>query len=122
MARPRRPIDAPRQRAEIAANAIPGAIRKLERRAEYVKQYHLAPGQLPDSGVSTLIASEVNATIDDVFGVDTLDAEDFKVSSSWFWANLINATPTQQWEAFNEGVVRANTVINAAIGRLRDRL
>lgn len=119
----RHPRIDPLPRADIEPQAVPGLIRRLERRLAEVQRHAAIPrNQLPPDGAGNILAANINATMDEVFGAGTADAQDFRVHASSFWANRTNPSELHRIDAFHEGVERARQIINAAIERLREKL
>ncbi len=78
----------PLPRAELSPAEIPGAIRKLDRRLEELTKRAQEPYHPEtDSNDARLISNSINATMEEIFGVGTADAKDFKIYPNWFWIN-----------------------------------
>jgi hypothetical protein len=100
----------------LSAADIPAAVRKLERRIKELSeraQQPYDPDQ--DSNEARLICNSINATMDDVFGLETADSKDFKASPHWVWANRIGASRRERTDAFIVGIGQARKVVEAAI-------
>jgi len=119
MARP--PQSRPRARATIETDRIPWAIKKLQRRLSELERLQQQPEEWLTDGASTLLSSNINAAIDEVFGQDTADAADFSVNWTFFSANRMNPTQQDRLAAFSKGLVRASNGIRSAIERLEER-
>jgi hypothetical protein len=76
--------------------------------------------EVPIPGSSTLIANNVNATIDEVFGQGTADAKDFWVDRFWFMLNYGPTDWNEKIEGFARGRNRAIATVEAAIERLNE--
>ncbi|WP_315742434.1 MULTISPECIES: TIGR02391 family protein [unclassified Bradyrhizobium] len=106
-------------RATIAVGAIPALIKKLERRLSDLDD--VRAHQVKDHvGDGKRIAASINATMDDVFGVGTADAADFRVDSKWFWS-FYSEHQHQKLEDFSKGLERATALVNDAIKRLVEK-
>jgi uncharacterized protein (TIGR02391 family) len=112
-------------RSQIAPNQIPAAIEKCTR-----LRMHLAGNEaefarkslFSTSGIVEQAVSDINATIDDVFGERTTEARrDFRVSGLWFLANGSDL-PLYRMQAFKKGFDRALATVDSAIRRLNDKL
>lgn len=105
-------------RAAITVGTIPSKIKKLERRLSDLDE--VKPHQIQDySGDASRIAASINATMDDVFGVGTADAADFRVNWRWFWT--FSSRQHEEVEGFSKGLERARAVLNDAIKRLTEK-
>lgn len=105
-------------RAKIAVGAIPAKIKKLERRLSDLDETN--PHQTRDPvGDAKRIAAAINATMDDVFGVGTADAADFRVDSKWFWV-IYSQHQHEVVEDFAKGLARARAILGDAIKRLNE--
>jgi uncharacterized protein (TIGR02391 family) len=84
--------------------------------------------ELPKEGVTDIpgaahiLANNVNATIDEVFGVGTADAGDFQVDERWFTPRFVPTKWAVRLEAFTRGRGRAAAAVAAAIQRLNENL
>jgi uncharacterized protein (TIGR02391 family) len=110
-------------RSEITVGAIPSGIRKIEKRITELEgvdeQHH---DRLPPDGLANILANEINATMHDVFGLNTMEATEFEVKNSWFYAMVIGANNQDRISAFHRGISRSIQVLQAALKRLDERL
>jgi uncharacterized protein (TIGR02391 family) len=107
-------------RSSISLGAIPSALNKLNRRLTELNEVGTPEFKDDISHMSKLIADKVNATLDDVFGQNTVDADEFWIQYSWFQAMTTN------WEERKKGFVRgrerAIACVRGAIQRLEEKL
>jgi uncharacterized protein (TIGR02391 family) len=106
-----------RPRAYIALSNIPSAIRKLTRRLNELRDLASEP-DTDFAGVAKVVATKVNATIEEVFGEDTQEAKDFHIDRLSLWS----VHPSERIEAFERGRDRAIALIQAAIAGLEEKL
>ena len=107
-------------RTSLPLDALPAAKKKLQRRADELAGMSDCPP--PDTdwyGLRKRIASSINATIDDVFGVGTADAEDFHVNADWF-RNLYAKTYLDHLNSYRTGLARAKACVAAALKRVAE--
>ena len=64
-------------RSNISFGAIPSALQKLNRRLTELNELGTLEPKDDISHTSKLIADKVNATLDEVFGQNTVDADEF---------------------------------------------
>jgi hypothetical protein len=110
---------AARPRSTISLRAIPSAIQKLNRRLTELNEVESPKAGDDINGMAMLIANEINATLDDVFGQGTQDAADFEISTMF-----AGVSPKWEDKVFNfvRGRDRAIACLKAAIQRLEERL
>jgi uncharacterized protein (TIGR02391 family) len=101
-------------RSNISFGAIPSALQKLNRRLTELNEVGTPEPKDDIFHMSKLIADKVNATLDDVFGQDTVDAGEFWIQYSWFWE--------EKKGGFVRGRERAIACVRAAIQRLEEKL
>jgi uncharacterized protein (TIGR02391 family) len=110
-----------RPRAYVSLADIPSAVRKLNRRLDELRD--LAPLVLDDlSGMAKVVASKVNATIEEVFGEDTAEARDFHVDQLSFLVTYAPASWDEKVATFNRGRDRAIASVTTAIEGLEEKL
>lgn len=115
------PAPPPRRRAEIPVEDISDAIAKLRHRMEDVKNISL-PGPGGDfSAVARAVATKVNATYDDVFGQDTIEAKEGQVSYHSFIVRWSPSTWEDEVETFNLARGRVIAGLQAAIDLLEEK-
>jgi|SRR6516162_1110207 hypothetical protein len=101
-------------RAYVALADIPSGIRKLSRRVDELKE--LAVTRHSDFlSIAKVVATKVNATIEEVFGHDTAEASSFHIDQLSFWSRVEH----DKVEAFNRGRNRAIALLETAIGLRR---
>lgn len=106
-------------RSQVLLRDIPVSVKKLERRLRELEE--MGPvGGMDWFGDAGRITASVNATIDDVFGVGTADADDFYLEAKWFTAIWADNEPDRA-KKFNEGLRRARATVGDAIKRLKER-
>ena len=107
-------------RSNISFGAIPSALQKLNRRLTELNELGTLEPKDDISHTSKLIADKVNATLDEVFGQNTVDADEFWIQYSWFWGS------TNTWEAKKDGFARGRertiACVKTAIQRLEEKL
>jgi uncharacterized protein (TIGR02391 family) len=110
---------ATRPRAAVALQTIPLSITKLERRLSELGEIDVE--RIVDwYNEAQRMVTSINATMDDVFGQNTADADDFSIRGSWF--QFSNATTQKQYVvAFTRGMERAKNSLQDAINRLLER-
>ena len=110
-----------RPRSKISFQAIPSALRKLNRRLDEFRALN-PPGPQEDiTGLAMRIAHKVNDTLDGVFGQGTADAYEFGIESPWFHASNYG-TGINREEAFARGITRVIASLTDAIRRLQEKL
>lgn len=110
-----------RPRSKISLQAIPSALRKLNRRLDEFRALNIPGPQEDLTGLAMQIANKVNDTLDDVFGQGTADAYDFGIEEIWFYANNYGAGISRE-EAFARGKNRVIARLMDAVQRLQERL
>lgn len=81
----------------------------------------MKPSEVNDLlGTARRIASSINATMDDVFGVGTADSADFNIDPGWFW-NINSDRGYEEIQDFEQGLERARAVAKDAIKRLNEK-
>jgi uncharacterized protein (TIGR02391 family) len=106
-------------RASIGLGTIPSSIKKLERRLADLAE--VIPHQVKDrTSDASRIAASINATMDDIFGAETADAADFRVTSKWFWVSY-TVNEHELVADFARGLERAKAIVGDAIKRLREK-
>jgi hypothetical protein len=106
-------------RSSISLGVIPSGIRKLDRRLADLAE--MKPSEVKDLwGTARRIATSINATMDDVFGVGTADSADFNVDPGWFW-NINSDRGYEAIQDFEQGLERARAVAKDAIKRLNEK-
>jgi uncharacterized protein (TIGR02391 family) len=108
-----------RSRAKIPASRIPSSIEKLKRRLTELTNPDFRQHDV--FGESKIVANKVNATIDDVFGADSVEALEFRINSDWF-VSLYEMDVRKQIDAFHRGYDRSSAVLQSAIERLEEQL
>jgi uncharacterized protein (TIGR02391 family) len=110
-----------RPRANISRAAIPSAIRKLTRRLSELLELEAPKPHADISGMATLIANKINATIDEVFGQGTADAKDFWIDRYWFALSYGPSSWEEKAERFAQGLDRSIASVTNAIERLKEK-
>jgi uncharacterized protein (TIGR02391 family) len=110
---------ATRPRTKVSLKDIPSGIKKLERRQRELDDAHPVGG-MDWRGDAGRIAASVNATIDDIFGQGTADADDFHISAGWFTLPYPAGEPAHA-EKFNKGLGRSRATVADAIKRLQEQ-
>ena len=113
---------APLPRADIPFGKIPSAIAKLERRLQELAEIQ-PPNEEDDIyGEALLIASKVNATVEDIFGSNTADRKDFHIEKQWFMPSFGPTERSYRRTLFAKACERTRRTIQAAIDRLNEKL
>jgi uncharacterized protein (TIGR02391 family) len=102
-------------RKQVSLASIPSALTKLERRLNGLPDA-VDPSDR-DNTVRRVVA-DVNATIDEVFGPESADAADFRITARGFYSYATDAYEREQ--AYRRGFRRAADALKAAIRRLKE--
>lgn len=113
---------APPRPAELTAEQLRSAIVKLDRRIAELKAINT--GSIPDFGdEATKLTNKINATLQDVFGPDTLEFATYSVSWSSFVRMVIGDTSRyEELRAFERGVQSTLATLESARDIMRERL
>src|SRR5690242_14892364 len=115
---------APKRPANLPSRAIPEAVRKLEnRRADFQQADPASHESLWDLAVS--LCNKLAATVAEVFGPETLEADRLRVVPSSFTVNVAfgdGPSRSEEVRAFESGRRTAITRIEAELAILRDRI
>jgi uncharacterized protein (TIGR02391 family) len=111
-------------RRPVEREAIPASVAKLRRRLADIDQlgpvaYKTGndPSKLDVAGVR-IVVNDINASMDEIFGVGSANAHDFYVKSSWFIG--YHANSYLEVDHFNRAVERVKAIVEAAIRRLEE--
>jgi hypothetical protein len=117
--------DAP-SRSSIAGRKddplIPSGIRKLSKRLNELREIGSIDPDDDRAGMALILANEINATVDDVFGQETAEAKDFRIDKNWFTPSYGPTNWDVKAETFLRARDRAIAVVQAAIKRLEEKL
>jgi uncharacterized protein (TIGR02391 family) len=114
------------QSASLPTNAIPEAIRKLERRRRDFEEAHPETHKDNLSDLASSLCAKINGTLAEIFGLRTLEYNNTRVQSSDFTPNRLSiGGPHPRHElvsAFKTGQERALSRIRTMIDLLSERL
>ena len=118
----RKPNDKSRLYANLSAGEAAAGIPKLKRRIEEVKAWPDPTTSEEASTAAINIATKVNATIRDVFGPETVEADEYSVLASSFTVNWLNPMAPHPIHKHIEQFRLGKTAVSSALQNVSELL